>query len=470
MTVVTQGWLVAKREMRERARSRGFRISSALMLLLAVVMVVLPGLLDTSDTRSVGITGVTPHGIEQTLSSTGDSGGTSVELHRFDSLASGEEALRDEKIDVLVVAARRLEWRGRVDAELQALVTGAIQVATVRDRAAAAGVDPDTVARMLSPVPVQSVQIGAAPGRSRDDDTAATLMTGALLAAIVIYGNLVLTGVVEEKSSRVVEVLLARLPAKALLGGKVVGIGLLGFGQLAATAVVALVASMTIGSVDLPAVTGGVLAWVLVWFVLGYALYAMIYGALGSLASRTEDAQAVAGPVGYVLIAGYWASFIAIGADPDGPWARGLSLFPATAPLAMPGRIALGAAAWWESPLAVLLTLAAIAGLISFAGRVYQNAVLRTGAVVRLRDAWQSTPADKPQGARTPPLEKVTEMLASPHKSTILLAVLAAAGVLTAALVFMLTQDVILSVAVLLVTVAIARRVPSPPWNTKKGP
>ncbi len=304
MTAVTQGWLVAKREMRERARSRGFRISSALMLLLAVVMVVLPGLLDTSDTKSVGISGATPRVIEQTLSSSGDSGGTSVQLHRFDSLASGEEALRDEKIDVLVVEARRLEWRGRADAELQALVTGAIQVGTVRDRAAAAGVDPDTVAELLSPVPVESVEIGAAPGRSRDDDAAATLMTGALLAAIVIYGNLVLTGVVEEKSSRVVEVLLARLPARALLGGKVVGIGLLGFGQLAVTAVAALVASMTMSSVDLPAVTGGVLAWVLVWFVLGYALYAMIYGALGSLASRTEDAQAVAGPVGYVLVVG----------------------------------------------------------------------------------------------------------------------------------------------------------------------
>jgi ABC-2 type transport system permease protein len=270
---------------------------------------------------------------------------------------------------------------------------------------------------------------------------------------------LVLTGVVEEKSSRVVEVLLARLPAKALLGGKVVGIGLLGFGQLAVTAVAALVASMAMSSVDLPAVTGGVLAWVLVWFVLGYALYAMIYGALGSLASRTEDAQAVAGPVGYVLVVGYWASFIAIGADPDGPWARGLSLFPATAPLAMPGRIALGAAAWWESPLAVLLTLAAIAGLISFAGRVYQNAVLRTGAVVRLRDAWRSSPTDRPQAARTPPLEKVTQMLASPHRSRIVLVALAVAGVLTAAVVYVLTHDVILSVAVLLVTIAIARRV-----------
>lgn len=458
MTVVTQGWLVAKREMRERARSRGFRISSALMLLLAVVMVVLPGLLDTSDTKSVGIVGSTPQVIEQTLSSSGDSGGTSVQLHRFASLASGEEALRDEKIDVLVVEARRLEWRGRADAELQAVVTGAIQVGTVRARAAAAGVDPDTVAQLLSPVPVESVEIGAAPGRSRDDDAAATLMTGALLAAIVIYGNLVLTGVVEEKSSRVVEVLLARLPAKALLVGKVVGIGLLGFGQLAVTAVAALVASMTMNSVDLPAVTGGVLAWVLVWFVLGYALYAMVYGALGSLASRTEDAQAVAGPVGYVLVAGYWASFIAIGADPDGPWARGLSLFPATAPLAMPGRIALGAVAWWESPLAVLLTLVAMAGLISFAGRVYQNAVLRTGAVVRLRDAWHSTQADERQAAPTLPLEKVTEMLASPHKSKVVLMVLAVASVLTAAVVYILTHDVILSVAVLLATIAIARR------------
>ena len=459
MTGVTQGWLVAKREMRERARSRGFRISSVLMILVAVVMVVLPGQLDTSDTtRSVGITGATPQVIEQALSSTSDLGGSAIRLHRFDSLAAGEEALRDERIDVLVVDARRLEWRGTADAELQALVTGSIQVATVRDRAAAAGVDPDTVAQLLAPVPVDSVEIGAAPGRNTDDDAAATLMTVGLLAAIVIYGNLVLTGVVEEKSSRVVEVLLARLPAKALLGGKVVGIGLLGFGQLAVTAVAALLASMTISSVHLPAVTGGVLAWVLVWFVLGYALYAMIYGALGSLASRTEDAQAVAGPVGYVLVAGYWVSFIAIGADPDGLWARVLSLFPATAPLAMPGRIALGAAAWWESPLAVLLTVAAIAGLMSFAGRVYQNAVLRTGAVVRLRDAWQSTQADDPRQPHTRPLEIVTGTLASPHKSSTWIAVLAVAGVLTAALILTLTHDVILSVAALLITFALARR------------
>jgi ABC-2 type transport system permease protein len=462
MTTMNQGWLVARREMRERARSRGFRISTLLMLLVVIAMVVLPGLLDTSDTtQDVGVTGARSQSLAQMLSSPGATGDTTIHLHRYDSLAAAEQALRDEKVDVLVlvVDARRLEWRGRADARLQALVTGAIQVAAVQQRAAAAGVDPATVARLLSPVPVESVQIGKAPGRSADDGTAAALMTVVLLAAIIIYGNLVLTGVVEEKSSGVVEVLLSRMPAKALLGGKVVGIGLLGFGQLAVTAVVALVASLAVDSVDLPAVTGSVLTWVLVWFVLGYALYAMIYGALGSLASRTEDAQAVAGPVGYVLVAGYWASFLAISEDPDGPWARLLSLFPATAPLAMPGRIALGAAAWWEPPVAAVLTLAAVAGLISFAGRVYQNAVLHTGATLHLREAWHLTRAEQARNPSPPPIQKVTERLTSPNKPMIWTIALATAGVLAAAVILTLTHDVLWSAVALLLTIAAIRRV-----------
>ena len=101
---------------------------------------------------------------------------------------------------------------------------------------------------------------------------------------------MVLSGVVEEKSSRVVEVLLARMPARSLLAGKIAGIGLLGLGQIAVTALAALVAARTTDSFDLPAVRGSVLAWAVVWFVLGYALYATVFGALGSLASRPEDA------------------------------------------------------------------------------------------------------------------------------------------------------------------------------------
>lgn len=460
MSAVNQGWLIAQREMRERARSRGFRISTLLMLLIAVGMVILPGLVDTTDTtRTVGTTGTSSQTFEQTLASSGEAIDLTIQLRHLDDLAAGQNTLRDERVDVLVVGMRRLEWRGTPDPELQALLTSTIQVATVRQRAADTGLDPGTVAQLLSPVPVESVQIGAVPGRNADDDAAAALMTVALLAAIIIYGNLVLTGVVEEKSSRVVEVLLARVPPKALLSGKVVGIGLLGLGQLGVTAVAALLASMTADSVDLPAVTGGVLAWVLVWFVLGYALYAMIYGALGSLASRTEDAQAVAGPVSYVMVAGYWASFLAISADPDGLWARGLSLFPATAPLAMPGRIALGATTWWEPVLAVVLTLAAVAGLVSFAGRVYQNAVLLTGAKIRIRDAWRSSQGEEPPGPRTRGRQKVTRTLAPTHGPMLWAIALTVIGVFAAASLFMLTHEAMWSVAAVLLTITAVRRV-----------
>lgn len=460
MGTVNEGWLVARREIRERARSRGFRISLLLMVLVVIAMVVLPGLLDmTDDTRTVGISGASSEAFERAISDRERSGEITIRLRRFDTVAAGEKALRNEKVDVLVVDERRLEWRRRADTGLQASLVSAIQVATVQQRGSAAGVDPGTVAEMLAPVPVTSVQIGAAPGRSTDDDAAAALMTVALLMAIVVYGNLVLTGVVEEKSSRVVEVLLARIPAKALLGGKVVGIGLLGFGQLAVTALAALIASMTVDSVDVPAVSGGVLAWVLVWFVLGYALYAMIYGALGSLASRTEDAQAVAGPVSYVLVAGYWLSLIALNADPDGLWSRVLSLFPPTAPLAMPGRIALGTTAWWESPLAVVLTLAALIALVSVAGRVYQNAVLQTGAAVRLREAWRSTRAGVPAGPRTPPTEVEATRAVAPRTSVLWPAVLTLAGVLAAAAIFLATRDGVWTAIALLVTYVAVRRI-----------
>ena len=212
-----------------------------------------------------------------------------------------------------------------------------------------------------------------------------------LLIAIVTYGNMVLTGVVEEKANRVVEVLLARMPARNLLAARSPASGCSGSASSPLTALAAFVATLVVGAVELPAVSGGVLAWVVVWFVLGYAIYAMAYGALGSLASRSEDASSVAGPVSYVLLAGYWASYIAVANDPDSGWSRLVSMFPATAPFAMPGRIALGAAAWWEPVLAVFITLAAIATLVVVAGRVYTGAILHTGPTLSIRDAWRGT-------------------------------------------------------------------------------
>ena len=246
-----------------------------------------------------------------------------------------------------------------------------------------------------------SVELGQVAGRSPDDETAAFIMTVLLFMTIATYGAMVLNGVVEEKASRVVEVLLARIPARSLLAGKITGIGLLGLGQVAVTALAALVAATTISGVDLPAVRGGVLAWAVVWFVLGYALYATVFGALGSLASRPEDAQSAAGPVSVLLVLVYFVSFAAIG-SPDTTWARAISWLPITAPIAMPTRIAMGAAAWWEPAVAAALTLAAIAGLVVLGGRVYTAAVLHNGPTLKFRDVWHTDTPHTPPPLSSP--------------------------------------------------------------------
>ena len=200
-------------------------------------------------------------------------------------------------------------------------------------------------------------------------------------------------------------------------------------------------------SADVPAVRGPVLAWVVVWFVLGYALYATVFGALGSLASRPEDAQSVAGPVSVVLIAGYFVSFAAIG-SPYTAWAKTVSYFPATAPLAMPNRIAMGATAWWEPLVAVVVTIVAIAALVQFGGRVYTGGILHSGPTMKLREAWQgTTPTRRETGLTGTPTERRTQLT------------LIGIAILAATAVFLLFDDAVIGIAVGAGFYAIAHRV-----------
>lgn len=314
MTGVTQTWLVAMREMRERSRSRAFQASLVLVVLLVVGVVAVPGLLGSAaGVRDVGLAGDRSATLGGDITAQAEARGLTVRIRTYAGRAEGEDAVRRGEADVLVVDGRRLAWRRQADDELRSVVVSAIQVAAVGERASAAGITADEMAALLAPVPVEESTLGSVAGRSPDDELAAMIMTVLLFIAITTYGNLVLTGVVEEKASRVVEVLLARMPARNLLVGKVAGIGLLGLAQIAVTALAAVAAMAVSSSISLPATRSVVLAWAVVWFVLGYALYAMAYGALGSLTSRAEDAQSVSLPVVTVLTAGYFASFVALG-------------------------------------------------------------------------------------------------------------------------------------------------------------
>jgi ABC-2 type transport system permease protein len=436
VTGARQTWLVAAREIRERSRSRAFLVSVLLMLFAVSMAIVLPAVFDQGPgAKDVGLTGSTPAALPATLQAEGHAVETPIRIHRFATQAEGERALRDKRIDVLVVDARQLEWRKQTDEQLKAIATGAIQLVALRDRAAAAGLSADQLARLVTPVPVKSVELGQVAGRSPDDETAAFIMTLVLFGAISTYGAMVLNGVVEEKSSRTVEVLLARMPARNLLAGKIAGIGLLGLAQVAVTATVAVIAGALVHSINVPAVRGGVVAWAVVWFLLGYALYATVFGTLGSLASRTEDASSLMGPITIVLVLAVMMSFATIGSAGT-TWARIVSWFPVTAPMAMPIRIAMGVATWWDPLVAAVLTVATIAGLVVLGGRVYTRAILHTGATLSLRDAWRGTPA---------PHRDARRVTNRPSRAQLLLTVLA---VIIAAVVFALTGDFIAGVAV----------------------
>jgi ABC-2 type transport system permease protein len=482
MTGARQGWLVARRELRERSRSRAFQASVVLMIVAVAAMLILPALVKPGSTRDVGITGPAPAALPATIAQQAHAAGIKARIHHYASLSAGEQAVRQSHLNVLVAGAQRLEWKGQADEQLKAVVTGAIQLAVIRERAAAAGISPGALAALLTPASVTNVELGSVPGRSPADQTAVLVMTGVLFFGISVFGQMVLTGVLEEKASRVVEVLLARIPPRTLLAGKIAGIGLLGLAQIGVTAVAALIAAAAVHSIDIPAVRGPVLAWALAWFVLGYALYATVYGALGSLGSRVEDAQAVAGPVTVVMVVAYFASFMTIG-QPNSAAAKALSYFPLTAPMAMPGRIAMGATAWWEPVIAVALTLAAIGGLVQLAGRVYTKAILHGGPALSLRDLWGDRTASGrgPTGASTgdaeasrPPAYVTAEGRTAMTETSLtsyrmLITVLTGMGVALGVAVAVFTSDVIIGVAAGAGFIAIATQMVKL-WTRHTGP
>ena len=464
MTGARQAWLVAARELRERGRSRAFLLSLVLMLVTVAAAIALPALLDTGPgTKEVGVAGQTPAGLDAALHAQGKAVDTTIRVRQYDTLEEGRAAVRDGEVDVLVVDDRQLEWRRQVDEQLRAIVTSAIQLVAVQQRAVDAGIDPADLLAIVEPVPITNVELGQVEGRSPDDETAAFLMTMLLFFTISTYGSMVLSGVVEEKSSRTVEVLLARMPARNLLAGKIVGIGLLGLAQVAATALVAVLAVSLTDSFDVPAVRGGVIVWAVVWFVLGYALYATVFGTLGSLASRTEDASSVTGPVTVVLVLAFMVSFAAIGSV-DTTWARLVSWFPLTAPLAAPNRIAMGAATWWDPVLAVALALATIAGLVVLGGRVYTRAILHTGAALSLRQAWRGEPVsshrpDEAAAAGTTDDEEVPTVTRTTNSDARTQLVLILIAIAVGGAVAALTTDVIIGVGVGAGVFALARHV-----------
>jgi ABC-2 type transport system permease protein len=238
----------------------------------------------------------------------------------------------------------------------------------------------------LAPLPIEQI------GDQDPADAAARLVVANLgvvflFGVLIMYASMIINGVIEEKGSRVVELLVEAVPVRQLMAGKVLGLGVVGLGQtvvLFAPAVIVVLA--TAGDVVPPGVAP-LVGLLVLWFVLGYGLYAVIAAGLGSLVSRPEEAQAVLTPANVLMVLGYFVGFAAVNA-PDATFARVAALVPFSAPYVMLVRQAVGTPALWEVALSIGLTLLTIVVMTLLAARLYEGGILRVGARVRLRDAW----------------------------------------------------------------------------------
>ena len=253
---------------------------------------------------------------------------------------------------------------------------------------AAAGLTPTAITSVMAGVPFETAQPAGSSPVVNQSVFAALIVAILLFISIGMYGNFVAQGVVEEKATRIIEILLATIPPSGLLAGKVVGIGLVGLLQLAITAAAALIAVAATHVVSIPALGVGLVATYLVWFVLGFLLYATAYAGVAALVSRPEEVQGATTPISVFLMVSYLLVFVAL-PNPSSPLVMVCSLLPPFAPILMSVRIASGDVALWQVDLALVLMFLSVPAMTWFAGRIYANSVLRTGARRRLVEAWR---------------------------------------------------------------------------------
>ena len=431
---------VARREFRWRARTRTFKITTALLIVAGVGLASLPTIFRFLERDSTGdrieivigeaqpsvdvvaamglilnTQGVAPIPIESKADA----------APSFTVVASQDlDAARAHVLDGSTYAALSL---GRTEAgDLQfalfskdgvaarktQLIRQASITIAIQDRLTRAGIPPiDQAALFLPPkFDVLPADPNARPGPETTADAASAFLISfglsiALFMAIILYGQWIAFSVAEEKNSRVMEVVLAAATPFKLLAGKVLGVGALGLTQFALTLIptglavvfqpqiAALVLGEPAGSVTLPAgLSLGLLLVFMVMFVLGFALYSTLYAGAAALVSRQEDINQIVAPLTLVSVAGYLvATYAGTGVIPiDSPIVVVLSFIPLFSPYLMLTRFGVGAATPVEVLVAVVLLALTIPVALWIAARLYRSGVLMYGQPPTPRTLWRA--------------------------------------------------------------------------------
>ena len=388
--------LIANRELTIRLRSKAFRISTLLTVIILVGLSLVAALVGgKGGTRfTVGVTQSTAV-LAEPLKASGKSIDQTITTPQVSDEATGRAQVDSGKLDALLIGdgtTVHVVVKRDLDPKLaNTLHVLAGQIA-FRGQIEALGGDPSKVTAAVA-----NAQVAVDPLSPPHSYNTQQLVLG-IIAGILIYMSLMLNGqavaqgVVEEKSSRVVELLLSTVRPWQLMSGKVAGIGLVGLIQMVIIGGAGVIAGVATGAlhISVSAATGTVV-WLVVWFLLGFLSYALAFAAVGALVSRQEDVAGVVTPVLMFVVIGYVLGISILPSDPGNGLMAVLSMVPMFAPTMMPMRLAMGGVPAWQAAVSVAGVVVLIPVLVWLAGRIYRNAVTRAGARIRLREAWRAT-------------------------------------------------------------------------------
>ena len=377
---MTRGWwtgtgLVARREWNERIGARSYRITTVVLVAAVVLAVGIPALLSgSSKPHKIGVVGGA-----QGIAIVREAGAVlkqKVQPIPLDSLAVASSELRAGKLSGVYVVGKRVLIK-------QTPASGTSSPA-LANAIAQLGAGGHSTAPLVTALPVHGLEKAAKPLPTRLTGMAVAIL---IYILVLTYGQRITSGVVEEKSSRVVEILLSSIRPTQLLIGKVLGIGATALVQVAALVAAFFIVASATGSSVLHGAAAGVVVVGAVWMVLGYALYCTMFAAAGSMVSRESDANNITFPVVIPLLVAYVLSFNVIFSASGPGFYKALAYIPLTAPIASTVEYAIGQIGIIQVVISVVICGALTVVLARVAAKIYENSILRTGARVTLREA-----------------------------------------------------------------------------------
>ncbi|GAA2238083.1 hypothetical protein GCM10010413_43810 [Promicromonospora sukumoe] len=380
--------LVATREIVVRALNKGFLIGLAITMAMIGGLIGFTAYMDSrTDSFDVAVV-ATDDAALTAVESAREEAATSdqqIELGvvRVDDAAAAEAALEDEAADAWLSSDDGSGWSlsgwREPDGGLATLLGDTVRDQVMADRATGAGTTMDA---LTAGSEIETQRLDGNPVDPQVVFLAGFVLAFLFFTGAVGSGAMIAGSVIEEKQSRLVEIIATAVPLRQLLAGKIIGSSVIALAQNLLLAGVGLIGlSFTDLSAVLPAMTA-TMVWFVVFFTVGFVAVAALYAVAGSLASRTEDLQYTTTPLMMLLMGVYLVTFSA-----DGVLERVLSYIPPASIVSMPVRVLNGDALWWEPVVSLLVLVVTTLGAVLLSERAYRGALMQTGGRVTWKSA-----------------------------------------------------------------------------------